>query len=302
MWHIRVVLYILYIKVSYWQIFIMNRNVLMTRRKLCWVISLLITIILFLNIHLGYDITRIHTHDANKTGGVVFHHYSGRLGNEHFQWASISNIAHQNEMSTCMYGNVDGSILDFFDGVDGRCTKLFPWHYEMEDGYAKWRKFDLYHTDTIVIGSLQSYKYFDINLRKRLRFKQHILSHAKVYLEPFQEPVLVGIHVRNYEASHLKTPPPMYYENAMRYFTLRYPNIRFIVVCEDSVWCTEQPHFQRENVHVAHERQHFAIDMAILSACNHIILSVGTFDGGPHTSDQTLAQVGLSYIMNMNSW
>jgi len=103
------------------------------------------------------------------------------------------------------------------------------------------------------------------------------LSHAKVYLEPFQEPVLVGIHVRNYEASHLKTPPPMYYENAMHNFTLRYPNIRFIVVCEDSVWCTEQPHFNRENVHVAHERQHFAIDMAILSTCDHIVLSVGTF-------------------------
>jgi len=255
----------------------MNRNVAIVQRRMCWVISILIAPILFLNLSIGFDISKIHTRNAINTSGTVFFEYSGRLGNELFQWASVSHIAHQNRMSTCMRGNVDGSIVDFFDGVDERCTRPFPWHYEMENGYAKWQKFDLYHTDTIVSGSLQSYKYFDINLRKHLQFKPHILSHAKVYLEPFQEPVLVGIHVRDYENSFLQTPPPMYYDNAMHYFTRRYPNIRFIVVCEDPVWCTKQPHFNRENVHVAHERQHFAIDMAILSECDHIILSVGTF-------------------------
>jgi galactoside 2-L-fucosyltransferase 1/2 len=257
--------------------FMMNKNMSKIRRRMCSTISIPITIILFLNIAKAFAVTFIDTRNGIKTGGTVFHKYNGRLGNELFQWASVSHIAHQNEMSTCMNGNVHESIVDFFDGVDKRCTRPFPLQYETEKGYAKWQQFNLNHKDTTVIGYLQSYKYFDINLRKHLRFKPHLLSRAKVYLEPFQARVLVGIHVRTYEASHLQTPPPMYYENAMHYFTLRYPHVRFIVVCEDPVWCSKQPYFNRENVHVARERQHFAIDMAILSECEHIILSVGTF-------------------------
>jgi galactoside 2-L-fucosyltransferase 1/2 len=89
--------------------------------------------------------------------------------------------------------------------------------------------------------------------------------------------VLVGIHVRQYEASHLRTPSQGYFKHAMDMFTHRYHDVGFVVVCEDAEWCANQPQFQGENVHLSFEKRRDVVDMAILAACDHIILSVGTF-------------------------
>jgi galactoside 2-L-fucosyltransferase 1/2 len=212
---------------------------------------------------------------VNQTSdGVVFHAQQGRLGNQLFQWASISNIATENGMRSCITG---GELEDFFEGVKDRCVEPFPWQCVVEDGYGKWQQFQLQHTDTVIVGSLQSYKYFDPSLREHMKFKPHLSNHAQLFLETLQHKVLVGIHMRRYEASHLRTPSQGYFEHAMDMFTRRYNDVGFVVVCEDIEWCANQPQFQRENIHISSEKRHYAVDMAILAACDHIILSVGTF-------------------------
>jgi len=208
------------------------------------------------------------------SGGTVFHSYSGRIGNQLFQMASISGIASKNGMDVCIPG---GEIMSMFDGVDHACDGQFPWKVVVEDGYAKWQAFDLHHKDTVIFGDLQSYKYFNVDVRKYLHFKPHLLSHANVFLGEIKHDVMVGIHVRRYEGSHLRTPSRIYYDNAMGYFTHRYPSVGFVVICEDPTWCAVQPQFVGSNVYMSSEPQHFAVDMAILSACDHIIISVGTF-------------------------
>ena len=92
-------------------------------------------------------------------------------------------------------------------------------------------------------------------------------------------PMFVCIHVKNYKVyeSHMRTPSSIYYDKTMGYFIHRYQSVGFVVICEYPVGCSVQPQFNRSNVHVSRESQHFAVDMAILSACGHIILSVGTF-------------------------
>jgi galactoside 2-L-fucosyltransferase 1/2 len=220
-----------------------------------------------------------NTNNHVGSGGTVFHQYNGRLGNHLFEWASISGIASDNGMDKCM---TDSNLLVFFDGIDDNCHATFPLNNAIENGYAKWTKFDLHHTDTVIMGYLQSYKYFDPELRKpgskkRLQFKPPILNHATVFLQKFRERVLVGIHVRSYEQSHLRTPSQRYYSTAIDYFTERYHSVGFIVICEDPAWCLTQPVFNGSNIHVSDKEQHFAVDMAILSACDHNILSVGTF-------------------------
>ena len=219
------------------------------------------------------------TNNHEEGGGTVFHEYSGRLGNHLFAWASTSGIASENGMEKCM---PHSNLLIFFDGIDNICQETFPLKNEIENGYAKWTKFDLHHTDTVIIGFLESYKYFDPELRKpgskkRLQLKPYILNHATVFLQKYPERVLVGIHVRDYEVSHLKVPSQRYYSTAVDYFTERYHSVGFVVICENPVWCLTQPEFNGSNMHVSDKEQHFAVDMAILSTCDHMILSVGTF-------------------------
>jgi galactoside 2-L-fucosyltransferase 1/2 len=247
-----------------------------------------ILMICSLNIYLGSNLSYILKKTARilidktsrydrrphrSSGGTVFHTYIGRTGNQLFQLAAVTNISAQNGMGVCIRG---GDIHEIFDGVAAECQKPFPWYSVREKGYALWEKFELYHKDTILYGFLQSYKYIDPGIRKKIQFKPIILSHAKVVLSNFPEFFLIGIHIRQYEQVHLRAPTRQYYVNAMSYFISRYQSVGFVVVCEDPVWCTKQPQFQRENTHIM-EKNHFAIDMAILASCDHMIISMGTF-------------------------
>jgi galactoside 2-L-fucosyltransferase 1/2 len=222
----------------------------------------------------------VHAVDGHiQTGGTVFHTYTGRFGNKLFQLAAITGIAKRNGMDICVREKETPELASILYGVgDGSsCEAVQPLRYILEDGYAMWQDFELQHQDTLLEGCFQSYKYIDPDLRTKLKFKPLIMSHARAFLQNFPERVLVGIHVRRYEASHLKTPSQAYFENAMEYFNHRYSNVGFVVVSDDPGWCNEQPHFHNDNVHIALERQHYALDMAILVACDHIIISVGTY-------------------------
>ena len=64
---------------------------------------------------------------------------------------------------------------------------------------------------------------------------------------------------------------------AMRYFANRFEHVFFLVVSDDPLWCAAQEMFQGENVHVVTEPHEEVLDLAILSACDHAILTMGTF-------------------------
>ena len=217
-------------------------------------------------------------HTINTTSGTIFHTFKGRLGNHLFQFAAINAIAKYNGMSSCIREVDSTELASFFNGIDmASCDAAQPWRFVMEDGSCQWQIFELNNQDTLLEGYLQSYKYIDPDLRKTVRFKPIFMSHARVFLQNFPERVVVGIHVRRYESPHLKTPSRAYFENAMEYFETRISNVGFVVISDDPDWCNELAYFKKENVHISLERQHYALDMAILSACDHIILSVGTF-------------------------
>jgi galactoside 2-L-fucosyltransferase 1/2 len=222
----------------------------------------------------------VHAMDGhNNTSGTVFHTYTGRLGNQLFQFAAITSIARHNRMNICIREGGNPDLALFFDGVgDGlSCDAVQPWRYEMEDVSRQWKSFELHHQDTLVEGFFQSYKYIERDLRTKLHFKPLLMSHARAFLQSYPERVLVGIHVRRYESQYLKKPSGSYFENAMEYFTHRYIDVGFVVVSDDPDWCSEMDYFKKKDVHIVPEHQHYAVDMAILAACDHIIISVGTF-------------------------
>ncbi|KAJ1466418.1 hypothetical protein T484DRAFT_1756657 [Baffinella frigidus] len=217
-------------------------------------------------------VSKVH-HPTNATsGGIVYHIQTGDVGEQLFQWASISNIAFQNGMTPCIYG---GELGDLFTDINSSCEERLPWHCAREDVLDKGHILDLHHTDTVIIGPLRTY--VDPATRQHAQFKPFLLSHAAAFLEPLQENVLVGIHVPSYDVSRIETPPMQYFKNAMDFFTHRYYNVGFVLVCEDRVWCSRQPHFQQKNVHLSPISRHSAVDMAILASCKSIIISTGSF-------------------------
>lgn len=208
---------------------------------------------------------------------TVYHKLIGRLGNQLFQTASILGIASRNKVQACLDGD---EIRQYFEGLPAPCShsrhtkkpKLLSEHTE----YAKYHEFIV--TENVEItGYLQSYRYFSHDLRSMLKFKQSIIHTAMQTLEMFVSKTLVGIHIRRYELEYLRNPSSQYFINAKHFFTSRYSAVQFIVTCQDIEWCNRQHFLSGANVYVVRQKNDAIMDMAILSACDHMILSVGTF-------------------------
>jgi galactoside 2-L-fucosyltransferase 1/2 len=219
------------------------------------------------------------SYDIRRNGsGTVFHKYMGRLGNQLFQYAAITEIARQNNMDACIRDSGEVPLSAFFEGIgeEESCESTQPLNYRIEDRYGGWQTFELPKEDIVLEGSFQSYKYIDPKLRTRLLMKPLIAHQAKGFTEVLSEHVLVGMHIRRYEEFHLRIPSEQYFKNAMKYFTTKFADVGFVVVSDDVEWCKKQDFLQRENIHIVPVNPP-VIDLAILIECDHIILSVGTF-------------------------
>lgn len=219
------------------------------------------------------------SNDVRRNGsGTVFHQYMGRLGNQLFQYAAITEIARQNNMDVCIRDSDELPLSAFFEGIGSEesCESTQPLNYRIEDKYGGWQTFELPQEDIVLEGSFQSYKYIDPKLRTRLLMKPVIAHQAKGFTGILSEDVLVGMHIRRYEESHLRIPSEQYFKNAMQYFTNKFGNVGFVVVSDDVKWCNEQDFLKGENIHIVPINPP-VIDLAILIECDHIILSVGTF-------------------------
>ena len=140
-------------------------------------------------------------------------------------------------------------------------------------------------------GYLQSWKYFyqiKDELRENLRFKHHILDETRKFIHDntpqhmrSKDVVYVGVHSRRSDMASWQnwwhgytTAPPEYFNHSMEYFQKKYPKVVF-VVCSDNIEWTKQniPH---QNVIFSNFTSP-ALDLALLSQCNHTITSVGSF-------------------------
>jgi galactoside 2-L-fucosyltransferase 1/2 len=207
---------------------------------------------------------------------TVFHSYEGPIGNQLFQWASVQGLASRANLTTCMQG---GDISALFDGVGDGCRRAQPWGSRevSEEAARQWHDFALTREDTVLFGSLQSYRYFDAGARARVRFKGVVWSHAKVVLQAFGERVLVGVHVQRHGAAGGEAvTSAAYVENAMAVFAHKFKQVGFVVLCDDAAWCARQAVLQRPHVHVLAEAQQPVVAMAILAACDHAVITTGT--------------------------
>lgn len=156
----------------------------------------------------------------------------------------------------------------------------------------------------LVGGYRQSWKYtmaIDRRLRKHLVFKPEIQTFAEKYLKDNIPHgwnkagfIRVGIHVRRGDITNDKhfirygytVPNDNYFRKAMNYFTNRYiqSRIQFIAVSNDLNWTREHVTLRNSSaissdfVNVIFPTGHSSgQDLAILSFCDHVIMSTGTF-------------------------
>ena len=93
----------------------------------------------------------------------------------------------------------------------------------------------------------------------------------------------VGIHVRMgmmaiwlQRQGHV-LPPLGYFHRAMTYFREKYENVYFIICSDDKSWVMENLMANGTADMVQSDAEDGAMDFAILSSCDHMIITRGTF-------------------------
>ena len=162
---------------------------------------------------------------------------------------------------------------------------------------------DVVGNRTLVLCSLaQTFHYaaaVETYLRRVLRFRTEISEAATKYLVDSKPTggradnddddnwFTVGVHVRRgdfllpKEVEHgLTVVDADYLRHAFEYFTTRYRRVRFVVATDDWTWTKANvpPTPDQTKMAVTFSENHTAgVDLAILSACDAVIVSTGSF-------------------------
>jgi galactoside 2-L-fucosyltransferase 1/2 len=134
-----------------------------------------------------------------------------------------------------------------------------------------------------LVGYWQVHIYF-VNhtdqIRHQLRFKNTILDRAKNFLSTnISRSIsnLVGIHIRRGDFVGARAiSSDKFIFDAMTYFERKYRSVNFVIVSDDKPYC-RKVFSKRNDTHFTPDSFSPADDMAVISSCNHIIITVGTY-------------------------
>ena len=244
----------------------------------------------------------------NKT--LYFTHFltvrfNGGLGNNLFQYAALYSLAKANKMKPVI-SKLDKMLIDTFHITAEQTDVEAPGEYfpkYIEDKAAEFdvqTKFLDLRQDIELLGYFQSWKYFEPvkeELRKQFTFRRDILQEAGSFIKDSIEGRMpsvkgynfVGVHIRRGDMISAEkrklgytVPNATYINEAMDYFRKKYPNIVFIVCSDDVDWSTRNVKqitiFGNKYSDVVFSHNNTKeVDLAILSSCNHTVMTVGTY-------------------------
>ncbi|XP_070194922.1 galactoside alpha-(1,2)-fucosyltransferase 1-like [Littorina saxatilis] len=221
----------------------------------------------------------------------------GRVGNAFFNYASIVGIARANNMT--LYLKDESVLADVLQNpptatsareFDEKCsTALFlpqPKCCAFYPQFMQLPKDDHY----MVITCLISWRYFEnikAEIKSLLQFRTDVQTEAQRIVGKVRSQTknvtVVGMHIRRGDQSgwiaylHGHNPvTPEYVSRAMTYFLQRFPHVHFLVASEDTAWCQQYVGQGSENVTIM-EGNSAAVDIAVLTLTDHMIVSIGTF-------------------------
>ncbi|XP_033726213.1 galactoside 2-alpha-L-fucosyltransferase 3-like [Pecten maximus] len=215
----------------------------------------------------------------------------GRLGNWMFAYASLLGIAMKNNRQPFI--SRYSSLSSIF-----KLQHTMPWKPVcMEDFEEQYPcKYDrstenMPRVNLTLKQYFQSWKYFEgyeSEIRKEFTFWPNIYDDArKIFLKykgsNSNSSIYISVHVRRTDMMipsstklGFKSAPLEYINNAMNYMRKKFTGrtITFLVVSDDYVWCKK--HLTGPDT-VVIPKNHQFVDIAILSMCNHSIITTGTY-------------------------
>jgi galactoside 2-L-fucosyltransferase 1/2 len=246
----------------------------------------------------GYSSTK-----KNHYNPIVRKQLVGRIGNQMFQYASALGIAHAKKGDVCIITDDDlivedelrstkDDLINVCKGPFNICGRPdYPFTVVEESAYAKYNMKHFMVPGNIEIetdmdtGFLQSYKYFEHIkdlIKKKFQFKGDVSRRVIRYMKKMKsnDYKVIGLHARRGDhlaLGYMKFPPPKYFDKARDYFRKKYgaSRVRFIVATNDRSWAKEN--FESDDTEIISHSKSASEDLAILGACDGVIMSLGTF-------------------------
>lgn len=233
---------------------------------------------------------------TKSINNYVTMNFKGRLGNEIFEYASLYGIARHNQMIPVVDDKFHLRRIFKISLTSVKpLTNIKRFHEAKACAFdEKAFVLDKKYNWTLSVY-LQSWKYFNDyseDLRKEFRFKETIQAQA---VQKFNDIVkarnvtdkykltYIAVHVRR--GDMLNSRPNVnlgytianvsYVNNAMSWFQEKYPSAFFIFASDEIAWC--KANFNKPNTAFITQRNSPEVDMAILSQCNHSIITTGTY-------------------------
>ncbi|XP_040833844.1 galactoside alpha-(1,2)-fucosyltransferase 1 isoform X2 [Ochotona curzoniae] len=224
----------------------------------------------------------------------------GRLGNQMGQYATLLALAQLNGRQAFIQPSMHATLAPMFritlpmlaPEVDSRT----PWkplllHDWMSEEYSQLRepylKLSGFPCSWTFFHHLRERIRSEFTLHEHLRVEaQRLLSRLQLGRSGARPSTFVGVHVRRGDYLHVMpnrwrgvVGDRAYLQQAMDWFRARYEAPVFVITSNGMKWCRENIDASRGDVIFAGDGLEAAPakDFALLTQCNHTIMTVGTF-------------------------
>lgn len=225
--------------------------------------------------------------------------FNGRLANHIYQYASVYGIAKRHNFTILLAQ--DDDIVQYFElpsaekRKDRRICETFVVKFAKHCCVFDPTFMNMTRNQSYVVGEyLQSWKYFEhtfdevrneLSLKKRIseRVKSIVEDYRDVYtLKYSQTPVVVGVHIRRgdlaseaFSLGGVRPAPDEYIHRAVDYMLKKFKNVVFIVCSDGMDYAKFIMDYKNMSVEYVHSSP--IEDFALLTSCDHVITTVGSF-------------------------
>lgn len=199
--------------------------------------------------------------------------YSGRLGNQMFQYAALKVISLVMKQPIVLPNNTSIKQNGCFDFTN---NSWIPYKLDLLEGFDLNCQIEEIEGDSITIdGYFQScihLKEYKKEIIKEFTFKQHILSKCKLEINRYPNPVSIHVRRGDYVAHpNYWVVTPEYIQEALNQFND--DEYTFLVFSDDIEWCKQV--FPEGVVFIEGNNQFE--DLCMMSLCNHNVIANSTY-------------------------
>ncbi|XP_050294029.1 galactoside alpha-(1,2)-fucosyltransferase 2-like [Anthonomus grandis grandis] len=259
--------------------------------------------------------------------GIVSFCPGGRTGNQIWEYASVWAVSRVTGLDAYIPSCIKTTLNEIFENLTLPSFKEIAHCPIQFNKFVKWswnwssQNQSIILPRWVVLSEMVPPFIDDIveefHFTKAIRDKAQQTILTFVNKLPRKNYTFIGVHVRRTDYKYflkkrfnLSLVGPKFFYNAMDYYKRKYPNCLFVFVSDDPTWCYKE-FGKLPDVFIAsyHSKHAPAVDMAIMSACNHSIFDYGTFGewgallaGGEVVFNNVTQNVMRKFEKTMKNW